>query len=84
MDENAIPEDVMAVAKSITTNYPMRLEIARAILAERERCAKIAESHGDTWSGSRDVDVALQEAAVDEKVVEIATAIRSGVEDGRG
>lgn len=51
--------------------------IARAILAERERAAKIAESCGDTWSNSRDVDVALQEAAVDEKVAEIAAAIRS-------
>ena len=35
-----IPEDILAIAASVFG----RDEIARAILAERERCAKIAET----------------------------------------
>lgn len=57
-------------------------DIARALhcfaLGERERCAKIAESQGDTWSHSRDAVQCAQEAAVDDKCIEIAEMIRKG------
>lgn len=42
-----------------------------------EACVKEVQKAGNTWSGSRDLDVALQEAAVDEKCEEIATALRN-------
>ncbi|WAJ27158.1 hypothetical protein [Antarcticirhabdus aurantiaca] len=43
----------------------------------RDRAAKVAEAAGDTWSGTRDHAQAAQEAAVDEKCIAIAEAIRS-------
>jgi hypothetical protein len=42
-----------------------------------EEAAQVAASFGGTWSGSRDVNVAVQEAAVDDKVNEIVDAIRA-------
>lgn len=54
--------------------------IARAIMAERaaerERCAKVADDAGGTFSNSRDMMQAVQEAAADAKCIEIAAAIR--------
>ena len=52
--------------------------LERARRAERERCAKVAESHGDTWTNSRCVETALQEAAADIQASSIAAAIRKG------
>ena len=42
-----------------------------------ERAAAMAENLGGTWSGSRDVSVCVQEAAVDDKCEDIAAAIRA-------
>ncbi|MDS1138618.1 hypothetical protein [Nitratireductor indicus] len=42
-----------------------------------EAAARMAEYEGDTWSGSRDSFVAVQEAAVDRKCKDIASAIRA-------
>lgn len=48
-----------------------------AIRAEvLEEAARVAETAGNTWSGSRDLATCDREAAVDEKCVEIAAAIR--------
>lgn len=52
--------------------------LERARREERERCAKVAESHGDTWTNSRCVETALQEAAADIQASSIAAAIRKG------
>lgn len=48
--------------------------VRKAVL---EEAARVAEAAGNTWSNTRIVEVALQEAAVDDKCVEIATAIRA-------
>jgi hypothetical protein len=45
--------------------------------AAYERAAATAENAGGTWSGSRCVEQAIQEAAIDDKASEIAAAIRS-------
>lgn len=49
--------------------------IARALLARDKRAAGIARAAGNTWSGTRDVERACQEAVVDSKCEEIAEAI---------
>lgn len=49
-----------------------------------ERCAEVAESAGNTWSNTRDPFQACQEAAVDEKCTEIATAIRAALKEKQG
>jgi len=43
----------------------------------RDAAAETAKNCGDTWSGSRDVEVCLQEAAADQKCAEIVEAIRA-------
>lgn len=48
-----------------------------------EAAAKVAQAAGDTWSGSRDSHQCVQEAAVDDKCVEIAAAIRALTDGGR-
>ena len=42
-----------------------------------ERAAAMAENLGGTWSGSRDVSVCVQEAAVDDKCEDIAASLRA-------
>jgi len=70
-----IPQDVLDVAHGIAMDLPARIQavnrafaasvIARAILAERERCALVAEAQGRRYS----------EPAVGHS---IATTIRNG------
>lgn len=78
-----IPDDVMAKATAVweetrfsTSSNPMTFinPVARAILAERERCAKIAEDDDGhfTWSGADKNAAMLQTCAR-----EIAAAIRT-------
>lgn len=69
-------EDYLPQARAVIALVLPAIERAR--VEERERAAKIAESCGDTWSGSRCVEQAVQEAAADEKAAEIAAAIRKG------
>lgn len=77
-----IPDDIMKAAAAIVNAMPHRMPsvsdvtdvIARAIAAERERCAKVADGYG--WQGQRAVSQRL-EAALD-RADEIATAIRKG------
>ena len=49
MNEQAIPEDIFGVAYDIADSNASEDEkvrmISRALMAERERCAKIAEDH---------------------------------------
>lgn len=70
--QKPIPADIMQIATGIWRQYhktrlaPMDLprEIASAILAERERCAKKADEQKDEWrnaltsGGTRNVDYA--------------------------
>jgi hypothetical protein len=69
-------------APSVEAKIALTLAVVdqRAYRRGIEEAAKVAKSFGDTWSNSRDVEVAVQEAAVDEKVEEIATAIRQLLE----
>jgi hypothetical protein len=53
----------------------LQIRVAYALVAERERAAGIAEAHANSFSNSRDMMVACQEAAADAKALEIATAI---------
>ena len=66
---------IVYAARAVRALLQPALDAARA--EERERCAKVAESCGDTWSGSRCVEQAVQETAADDKATEIAAAIRS-------
>jgi len=47
-----------------------------------EEAARVAESFGDTWSNSRDTHLCVQEAAVDAKCEQIASAIRALIKTG--
>ena len=51
--------------------------IRKAEDAAYERAATRAEDAGGAWSGTRCVQQAIQEAAIDDKALEIADAIRS-------
>ena len=81
MQADKIPDEIMQEAKELAWKCSsMELheeaeEIARALMARDKRAAEIARKAGNTWSGSRDHMVAVQEAAVDDKCDEIATAI---------
>lgn len=53
-----IPEDIEKVAREVVNDYPIIVrqvvtDIARAILAEREACAKIAEQSPQQTAGDR-------------------------------
>jgi hypothetical protein len=85
-----IPEDVMETAREAVFDVTQRFDtpgkvdvIARAILAERERCARVADDytadgydddpmHGCFGEGYR------------ESALSIAAAIRAGVKEGEG
>jgi hypothetical protein len=54
----------------------LREALATARAEALEEAAGVAEAAGETWSGSRCAETAAQEAAVDAKCVEIASAIR--------
>lgn len=45
--------------------------------AASEEAAKIAETHGDNYTGTHDVDVAMIAASLDDQAADIAAAIRS-------
>lgn len=82
MSETAVPEDIMAAAREAFrggVGYPpdtpiadsaLIIYIARALLAERERCAKIAVSASEHLtaclerSSYSDHDVAVFESAI--------------------
>jgi hypothetical protein len=75
-----IPEDIMLAARDaclasveqvIANDIGIRV-IARAIMAERERCAKIAESYDLSIMSSTSADVTARK---------IAAAIRKGDSD---
>ncbi|TBW33579.1 hypothetical protein EYW49_20065 [Siculibacillus lacustris] len=71
-----IPEDVMRAARAVAKGMfdPIDVEeIARAILAERERCAKIAEGWEATMRRGQYIDDALKS---------VAAAIRAPREEG--
>jgi hypothetical protein len=69
---DAIPKDVMAVALDLVgccpismglmDIYKLRDAIARAIMDERERCAKIAENYGsgDYWGKATPIADAIR------------------------
>ncbi len=78
--------------KTLAYAHPSEDEIiARALLEAEQRgrrmgmeeAAKVAEYAGNTWSGTRDHMQACQEAAVDDKCVEIASDIRAKMEESR-
>jgi hypothetical protein len=81
-----IPADIRQMALDVietTSVMSFRLDqvevVAAAILAERERCAQIAEQLG-AFAGkcmSRDMDVVMQSAAKEDMATEIAEAIRT-------
>jgi hypothetical protein len=72
---NDIPEDVWeAAAKFWAGDGSERAAVARAILAERERCADIAD-FGVKWTPVPTGDV---QKIVDESCARIAAAIRKG------
>lgn len=90
MSGETIPDDVRKIANSIAWDLPSRVAranrefasnvIARAILAERERCARVAERDGS----SHDATIGQQTAEwhartnVEVRVADrIASAIRS-------
>jgi hypothetical protein len=62
MDDMVFPDDIQAVADNIAQDLPAKVGsvtrsfasrvIARAILAERERCAKLADAVRDRDLGS--------------------------------
>jgi hypothetical protein len=57
----------------------MRAAESRILAAKRKAyddAAKIVESHGECWTGSRDLYIQEREAAAEETVVEVAAAIR--------
>lgn len=66
-----IPEDVMKTARSVALEAREEawhgldhVVIARAIMAERERCAKIAEDHAEAkWGGEQDGTTILRVTA---------------------
>lgn len=78
MSDVPIPEDVQVVADRIVWGDmamgDLKTAICEAILAERDRCAKIAE-HGVKWSPPIGGGV---ERWVDESTSRIAAAIRRG------
>lgn len=78
MQVDKIPDEIMREAAKVPLyrgGENQIRSIARALMARDKRAAEIARKAGDTWSGSRDHMVAVQEAAVDDKCEEIATAI---------
>lgn len=83
MAEIEIPDDVREAAEKAHAEFAdsrvtdnLSVIIARAILSERERCAKVAEDYGD---GGTEYDME-PEAAVATSVASkfIAASIRSG------
>lgn len=68
MSELQIPDDVIQSARVRANFMPIGGEllqscirhISRAIMAERERCARIAEEHAKTNSMAREVAAAIR------------------------
>jgi len=85
-----IPEDRaddLVEAINMVSSRDKQLLIAKrylgdAVRVERERCAKIAEGRMNQWSGSRDMDTCMQEAAAEKEAEHIAAAIRSHPQQG--
>lgn len=50
-----IPHDVLAMAKKYSMNDDVLVAVCRAILAERERCAKVAEDAAKEFRGDADL-----------------------------
>jgi hypothetical protein len=71
---NYVTHICMEAADAITR---LMRERRQARLDALEDAARLAEAAGHTWSGTRVVEQALQEAAVDDKCVEIAAEIRA-------
>lgn len=80
-----IPQDVLEQGRviwieALADGTPdAAIIIARAILAERERCAAVAERFILVYAtSSHDIHVAMQGAAKEDAAAEIAAAIRKG------
>lgn len=65
--DSPFPTDIEAIARAIDA----------ATAAEREACAHVADEHAKNWSGTRNLDMAVEEATKDEHAESIATAIRN-------
>lgn len=68
-----IPEDIMKAAKEATRSWKgsgdLEMNIAKALLAERERCAAVAIEYDGGGRKNNDVGLALSD---------VAAAIRQG------
>ena len=79
-----IPQDIWKTVGGDVTRvgslaYDICQFMARSIMAERERCAMLAESFILQYAtSSRDIHVAMQGAAKEDAAAEIAAAIRKG------
>lgn len=62
------------IARRLVTFLPSEAAIRAAAF---EDAAKIAETHGDNYTGTHDVDVAMIAASLDDQAADIAAAIRS-------
>lgn len=65
----------------------VRVECAKAINQARsqacEECAKIADAHGNNWTGSRDIETAINDSAKDDMAEAISQAIRQHSQKGK-
>jgi hypothetical protein len=73
-------KQAIVVAKAYNRDWENGVDIiatalVSAVKAERERAAKVAKALANSFTNSRDMMVACQEAAADAKALEIAAAI---------
>lgn len=80
-----VPADVIATAKGISTNFRVQIDIARAIMAERERCAKIVDTtFGDDdtnplWDAASDAFNAGAHVTMSERLKAMGAVIAAAI-----